>query len=144
MKQFFKQSVPSMINVKFLLQTTIVAISIVYYFIFPVNKIVNIIIDEYIMILLTILSVIIYFYFKRKLSGKQLYEFIPNTNYVPIKSTIIFFAIFQVIDYISEDGIIEVISLWFMYWIFGLFAYFLTHIINFYKNYQAYKKQGLI
>ena len=133
-----------MINTKFLLQTTAISIATVYYFVFPVNKIVNIIVNEYIMILLTILALIIYLYFKRKLSGKQLYEFIPNTNYVPIKSTLVFFVIFQVVDYIYEDGIIGVISLWFMYWIFGLFAYYLTHIINFYKNYQAYKKQGLM
>ena len=133
-----------MIDTKFLLQITAVAISIVYYSIFPVNKIVNIITNEYIMILLTLLSITVFLYFKSKLSNKQLFEFIPNTNYIPIKSTLFFFAFFQVIDYIYEDGIIGVISLWFMYWIFGLFAYYLTHIINFYKNYQAYKKQGLI
>ena len=133
-----------MISTKFLLQLTIVIIGIVYYLIFPINKIVDTITDEYIMILLTLLAMLVYLYFKSKLSNKQLFAFIPNTDYIPIKSTLIFFAFFQVVDYIYEDGIIEVINLWFTYWIFGLFAYYLTHIINFYKNYQAYKKQGFI
>ena len=73
--------------------------------------------------------------------GKLLYEFIPNTNHVPIKSTLMFFLIFQVVDFYYEDGFIGMISQWVMYWSFSILAYFLTHNINFYKNYMAYKKQ---
>ena len=72
----------------------------------------------------------------------MLHEFIPNTNHVPIKSTLIFFIIFQIVDYNTENGFIGMIKLWFMYWVFGLLTYYLTHIINYYKNYKAYKEHG--
>ena len=104
------------------------------------NKIVNIILDEYIIIGITFILILIYQYFKIKLKNKLLFEFIPNTNYIPIKSTLIFFVIFQVVDFYYENGFIGMINQWFIYWIFGLLAYFLTHNINFYKNYQAYKE----
>jgi len=129
-----------MINTKFLLTISLFAIGIVYYFIFPTNKIVNIILDEYIIIGITIISIVVYQFFKRHLKGKLVYEFIPNTNYVPIKSTVLFFVIFEAIDFYTEDGLIGMISLWFMYWVFGVLIYFLTHNINFYKNYSAYKR----
>ena len=132
-----------MINTKFLLSISLFAIGIVYYFIFPTNKIVNIILDEYITIGITIISIVVYQFFKRHLKGKLVYEFIPNTNYVPIKSTVLFFVIFEAIDFYTEDGLIGIISLWFMYWVFGVLIYFLTHNINFYKNYSAYKRVEL-
>ncbi len=132
-----------MINTKFLLTISLFAIGIVYYFIFPTNKIVNIILDEYITIGITIISIVVYQFFKRHLKGKLVYEFIPNTNYVPIKSTVLFFVIFEAIDFYTEDGLIGIISLWFMYWVFGVLIYFLTHNINFYKNYSAYKRVEL-
>ena len=133
-----------MINTKFLLAITSIAIAIIYYILLPVNQIVNIILDEYITIGITLILIVIFYYFKIKLKGKLLHEFIPNTNYVPIKSTIIFFLIFQVVDFYSEDGFIGMIKLWFMYWVFGVLAYFLTHNINFYKNYKAYKDAEIL
>lgn len=131
-----------MINTKFLLTITLIAIGIIYYIFLPTNQIISIVFDEYITIAITIILMIVYLYLKRKLKGKQLFEFIPNTNYIPIKSTLIFFLIFQIVDFYSEDGLIGMVKLWFMYWIFGLLAYFLTHNINFYKNYKAYKEHN--
>ena len=129
-----------MINTKFLLFVSLIPILIIYYIFLPFNKIVNIILDEYIIIGVTLILIMVYQFFKSKLQDKLLFEFIPNTNYVQIKSTLIFFAIFQIVDFYYEDGFIGMISQWFMYWIFGLLAYFLTHNINFYKNYKAYNK----
>jgi len=128
-----------MINTKFLLIISLFAISIVYYFLFSSFKIFTLIVEEYIFIGITFLMWIIYRYFKFILNGKQLFEFIPNTNYIELKSTVIFFLIFEVVDFYMEDGLIGMISLWFSYWLFGVLAYLLTHNINFYKNYKAYQ-----
>ncbi len=128
-----------MINTKLILPISLIAIFIIYYIFLPFNKIVNLILNEYITIYIIFILVLIYQYFKVKLKDKLLFEFIPNTNYIPIKSTFIFFVIFQVVDYNLEGGFIGMINQWFMYWIFGLVAFFITHNINFYKNYKAYK-----
>lgn len=129
-----------MINTKFLLFVSLIVISIIYYIFIPFNQIVSIVLDEYIIIGITFGLLFIYQYFKVKLKDKALFEFIPNTNHVPIKSTLIFFVIFQAVDFYYENGFIGMINQWFMYWIFGLLAYLLTHNINFYKNYKAYKE----
>ena len=39
--------------------------------------------------------------------------------------------IFQVVDYIYEDGFIGMISQWFLYWIMGIIALLLMGIINY-------------
>jgi len=127
-----------MINTKFLLTITSIAVAIIYYILLPVDQIVSIILGEYIAIGITLILIAIYYYFKIKLKGKLIYEFIPNTNYVSIKSTTIFFLIFQAVDFYSEDGFIGMVKLWFMYWVFGVLVYFLTHNINFYKNLKVY------
>jgi len=114
-------------------------ISIFYYIFLPTNKIVNLVLNEYIIIAITLVMVLIYQYFKLKLKDKLLLEFIQNTNYVPIQSTLLFFVVFQVVDFYYEDGFIGMIGQWFIYWIFALLVYLITHNINFYKNYQAYK-----
>lgn len=129
-----------MIHTRFMLLISLIAIAIVYSFVFSFSKIVNIILDEYIAIGISIVLFLIYSILKHKLKNKLLYQFIPNLNYIPIKETLIFFVLFQGYDYYNENGFIGMISLWFMYWIFGLCANFAIHIINLYKNYQAYKK----
>jgi len=130
-----------LINTKFVLFVSFIAIGIVYAIFLPFNKVVSLILDEYIVIIITFILILVYQYFKLKLKGKLLYEFIPNTNHVPIKSTLMFFLIFQVVDFYYEDGFIGMISQWVMYWSFSILAYFLTHNINLYKNCMAYKKQ---
>ena len=128
-----------MINTKFLLFLTFIAIFVFYSLIFSTFKIVNIILDEYITIFIAVVSIVVFFYLKSKLKDKLIFEFIPNTNFVPIKSTVIFFLIFEAVDYYYEGGFLGMIKLWFSYWIFGVIAYFVTHNINFYKNIKAYK-----
>ena len=127
-----------MINTKVLLTLTFVIVATTYYVVFPINQIVNIILDEYITIGVASASLVVYIYFKIKLKDRQIYELIPNTNYVPIKSTILFFLLFEAVDFYTEDGLIGMIKLWFTYWVFGLIVYFITHIINFYKNYKLF------
>ena len=131
-----------MINTKLLLALSLVTISIVYYILLPLNKIINIILDEYILFILILIFIFINRYFITKLKDKLLFEFIKNLNYVPILSTSIFFIIFEIVDYYQYDGLLGMISQWFLYWIFGVLAYFLTHTINLYKNYKAYKDKG--
>ncbi len=80
-------------------------------------------------------------FFKNRLDSVSLIQFIPNTNTVALKSTIIFFLIFQVVDFYYENGFIGMISQWFIYWLFGTLAVLLTTNINYYKNYQY--KQSL-
>ena len=133
-----------MINTKLLLTFTLFAIGIFYYIFLPFPKIINIVLDEYITISITMVLIVIYQYFKIKLKNKLLHEFIPNTNYVPLQSTVLFFLIFEIVDFYTEDGFIGMISLWGTYWIFGVLIYFATHNINFYKNYKAYKDHGLL
>jgi hypothetical protein len=128
-----------MINTKLLLFISSLAIGVVYCVLFPTNKIINIILDEYITIIVAFVSMIVYFRLKSKLKDKLIFEFIPNTNYVDIKSSFLFFIFFEIIDFYFEDGYIGMVKLWFSYWVFGVIAYFVTHSINFYKNIQAYK-----
>jgi hypothetical protein len=123
-----------MINTKLLLLLTAIGVSIVYYALFTIDQIKEIVFDEYIIIGIMIVSLVCFIYFKIKLKDKYITEFIPNTNYVSLKSSIAFFLIFEVVDYFSEDGFIGMIKLWFSYWVFGVIAYLVTHIINFYKN----------
>jgi hypothetical protein len=106
----------------------------------PLNKIINLILDEYIIILLNIICIPILIYFKNKLNGFPIIQYIQNIDDVPLKSTVMFFLIFQVVDYYYEDGFIGMISLWIMYWIFGILIWQVTHIINYYKNYKFYKE----
>ena len=133
----------TMINSKLLLVITFISICIVYYIIFPVEKILLLIKDEYILYGIIFVLFIIFQYFKIALKDKLLYQFIPNLNYVNIKSSVLFFLFFEAIDYYSEDGFKGMISLWFTYWLYGVLAYFLTHNINLYKNYNAYKKANV-
>ena len=128
-----------MINVRFMLLVSFVFIIATYSTLLPFAKIVNIVLDEYIAISITFILYFVYLYFKAKMKTKLLYEFIPNLNYVPLQSTIMFFVLFQGYDYYSEGGFIPMISLWFMYWIFGLCAHFGMNAFNLYKNMKAYK-----
>ena len=132
-----------MIHTRFMLFISLIAIAIVYSFIFPFAKIINIVLDEYIAIGVAFVLFIVYTILKSKLKGKLLYEFIPNLHYIPIKETVIFFVLFQCYDYYNENGFIGMISLWFMYWIFGMCANFGIHSFNLYKNLKAYKVANL-
>jgi len=129
-----------MINSKLLLLITFFVVSITYYFFIPFKQVIELIKEQYILIIITFILSGIYFYLKYKLKDKLLYEFIPNTKYVSIKSSILFFIIFEIVDYYSENGFIGMISQWVVYWIFGVLGYFLLNSINLYKNYKQYKE----
>ncbi len=128
-----------MIKINLLLILTLFAIALVYYMFLPLDKIIFLLKDEYIIYIINILLLVGFIYQKIKLKGLKILEIIPNLNYINIKSSIIFFLIFQVVDYYYEDGFIGMISQWFSYWLFGVLAYFLTHNINLYKNILYYK-----
>ena len=133
-----------MIESRFLLFITFIGMFTIYSIVFPTYKIIDIIINEYILIIVTFIVMIVYVRFKRKLKDLKIYELLPNINHVSLQSSIAFFVLFEAIDYYSEDGFRGMISLWFMYWVFGVLIYFITHIINLYKNYQAYKHINMI
>ncbi|WP_419765032.1 MAG: hypothetical protein ACNI28_01225 [Arcobacter sp.] len=118
---------------------TFVAIISIYLYVLGENKTIQIIKDEYLFILGLIPIGFVFLYFKFKLKGYEIVNFTQN-NRPSLQSTILFFLIFQVVDYVSEDGFIGMISQWFMYWIMGIIALLLMETINYYKNYKQLQK----
>ena len=112
-----------------------IAIICVYLYVFGQVKTIELIKEEYLFIIGLIVIACVYLYFKVKLKGKDLIDFNKNSSF-SLKTTVMFFLIFQVIDYISEDGFIGMISMWFLYWVMGLIALLLMETINYYKNYK--------
>lgn len=114
---------------------SLLAIISIYLYVFGQEKTIELIKEEYLFILGLVPITLALFYFKMKVKGKELIDFNKNNGF-SIKNTIIFFLIFQVVDYISEDGFIGMISMWFLYWLMGLIALLLMETINYYKNYK--------
>lgn len=112
-----------------------VVIITVYLYVFGQNKTIELIKEQYLFALALIPIIFALIYFKVKLKGKELIDFNKN-NTLSLKSTLAFFLIFQVIDYISEDGFLGMISMWFLYWIMGIIAVLVLELINYYKNYK--------
>ena len=131
------------INIKNLLILTLISIAVFYYIFLTPEVILAVIKDQYIFMGVILVLTISFLYFKIKLKNLQLISYIPNTNTVPLKSTLIFFAIFQAVDFYYEDGFIGMISQWFIYWVFGVLAWLLTNNINLYKNYRFYKYEAI-
>ena len=113
----------------------------IYYIFLPLQTIYDILREEYIIISITILAFFVYLYFRIVLKNKEIFEYLPNLHNISLKQTVGLFIVFQIVDYYYEDGFIGMISQWFIYWIFGLLAYFVTHIINLFKNYKNYSIQ---
>jgi len=107
----------------------------VYYYVFGQDKTIELIKEQYLFVLALIPIILTLIYFKIKLKGKELIDFNKN-NTLSLKSTIVFFLIFQIIDYIAEDGFMGMISMWFLYWVMGLIAVLVFELINYYKNYK--------
>ena len=114
---------------------SVIAIISVYLYVFGEDKTIELIKEEYLFILGLIPVTLALFYFKMKVKGKDLIDFNKNNSF-SLKNTIVFFLIFQVVDYIGEDGFIGMISMWFLYWIMGLIALLIMETINYYKNYK--------
>ncbi len=127
-------------NTKNLFILSFIVILTTYYFILGIDKSIQLIKDEYLSILALILILLSLLFFKLKLKGHQTINFIQN-NQFSLKSTILFFLVFQVVDYYYENGFIGMISQWFLYWIMGLIAITLMETINCYKNYKYLKNK---
>ena len=111
-----------------------IAIIATYLYVFGQDKTIEMIKEEYISIIGLVVLTAVFIFFKFKLKDYEIREF-PQNN-LSFKSTIVFFLIFKVVDYISEDGFIGMISQWFLYWVMGLIALVLIENINYYKNYR--------
>ena len=125
-----------------LFSLTFIAIITIYLYVLGEDKTIEIIKDAYLYIFSLVPLGLIYLYFKFKLKEYEIIDFNKNTNF-SFQTTVIFFLIFQVVDYIYEDGFIGMISQWFLYWIMGIIALLLMGIINYYKNYRLLIKNVL-
>ncbi|AXH15357.1 hypothetical protein [Malaciobacter mytili] len=114
---------------------TFIAIFTIYLYIFGQIKTLELIKEQYLFILVLFSLTILLIYFKIKLKGYEIVNFNAN-NQLSLKSAILFFLLFQVIDYYNEEGFIGMISQWFLYWIMGVIALLLMENINYYKNYK--------
>jgi len=131
------------INSTLLLLGTFVAISSSYYYLFSTHIILNIIKEEYILIGFVIFSFILHLYMYFKLKKYDIIPFIPKLGKIPLFQSIIFFTIFEIVDYFYEDGIMGAIKLWYMYWLFGILSLNIMYIFNYYKNIKFYNTKLL-
>jgi uncharacterized membrane protein (DUF4010 family) len=111
----------------------------IYLFVLGTPKTINLIIDEYLFILAFLISLSVAWYLKRKLQKVEIIDFYKQNN-LTLKSTLSFFLLFQVVDYIFEDGFIGMISQWFLYWIIGMISVQVFTILNLYKNLKFYMR----
>ena len=110
----------------------------IYYIFLSQKEIFEIVKAEYILISINILFLAVFIFFKNKLKDSEILDFLKNTDNVSLKSTIVFFLVFQAVDFYYENGFLGMISQWFMYWLFAILALLLTNNINYYKNYKHY------
>jgi len=127
---------PKQVHLLFLV--SFVGIFVIYSLFLKKITTIGLIIDElpYIGILLLIaISSLLY---KRKLKGYPIVDF-QKDNSMSLKNLVLFFLVFQVIDYVSEDGFRGMISMWLSYWVFGYIAFFIFNIFSYYKNTKLIK-----
>ena len=117
-----------------------ISIIATYLYVFGQERTIEIIKEEYISIIGLIVLTAVFLFFKFKLKDYEIIDFNKNSN-LSLQSTIMFFLIFQVVDYYMEDGFIGMISQWFLYWIMGIVALLLMQILNYYKNYKLIKEK---
>ncbi len=120
-----------------LFTVTFIVIIAVYLFVFGESKTIELIKTQYLYILGLIPLGLIFIYYRFKLKDYEIIDFNKNAKF-SFSTSVIFFVIFQIVDYIQEDGFIGMISQWFFYWVMGIIALFLMEIINYYKNYKVY------
>lgn len=120
-----------------LFTVTFIAIIVVYLFVFGESKTIELIKTQYLYILGLIPLGLIFIYYRFKLKDYEIIDFNKNAKF-SFSTSVIFFVIFQIVDYIQEDGFIGMISQWFFYWVMGIIALFLMEIINYYKNNKVY------
>lgn len=130
-------------QIKLLFLFSLVAILITYSIFLNNFKMISLISGEYMFILALIPLWIISLFYKQKLKDHQIIDFHKNSG-ITLKSTVLFFLAFQVIDYIYEDGFIGMISQWFLYWIMGLLSFMVLNILNYHKNYKLLKRHRMV
>lgn len=128
-------------NTRNLFILSFVAMISIYVYVFGQDKTIEMIKAEYLFILGLIPLSLAFVFFKFKLKNYELRDFNQNNN-ISLKSTVVFFLIFQVVDYVSYDGFIGMISQWILYWIMGLIALLLLENINYYRNYKLIYKNS--
>lgn len=126
-------------SAKLLFLFTFVTISSTYAYFLGLDKSLELIKNEYLILIFIIILSIPLVFFKIKLRKYKILNYF-NNNQLSFKSTVIFFLIFQIIDYISEDGFIGMISQWLIYWLMGLIAVVIIENLNLYKNYKVIYK----
>lgn len=126
-------------STKLLFLFTFVTISSTYAYFLGLDKSLELIKNEYLILIFIIILSIPLVFFKIKLRKYKIINYF-NNNQLSFKSTVIFFLIFQIIDYISEDGFIGMISQWLIYWLMGLIAVVIIENLNLYKNYKVIYK----
>lgn len=126
-------------STKLLFLFTFVTISSTYAYFLGLDKSLELIKNEYLILIFIIILSIPLVFFKIKLRKYKILNYF-NNNQLSFKSTVIFFLIFQIIDYISEDGFIGMISQWLIYWLMGLIAVVIIENLNLYKNYKVIYK----
>jgi len=129
-------------QIKYLFFFSFVAMMIVYILVFGKVRTIMLLIDEYIFVLSLIPLWLISLWYKRKLRRIELIDFHQDSG-ITLKTTVVFFLLFQVIDYVYEGGFIGMISQWFLYWIMGFISFMVLTIVNYHKNYKYLKLQGL-
>ena len=122
-----------------LFSLTLISIIVIYIFLLGESKTIEIIKNDYLYLLSLIPMGLIYLYFRLKLKDYELIDFNKNAN-LSFRTSIIIFLVFEVIDYIQEDGFIGMISQWFFYWVMSIIALVLVENINYLKNYVVIKK----
>lgn len=122
-----------------LFTVTLISIIAIYIFLLGENKTIEIIKNDYLYLLSLIPMGVIYLYFRLKLKDYELIDFNKNAN-LSFRTSIVIFLVFEVIDYIQEDGFIGMISQWFFYWVMSVIALVLVENINYLKNYVLIKK----
>lgn len=125
-------------QIHLLFLATFIGLFITYGIFFNTITIVGIILDEMIFIGILIAIILFSLYYKRKLRGYSIVDFNKDSS-MSFQSIVLFFVVFQVMDYVLEDGFIGMISMWFSYWVFGYIAFFILDIINTYKNLKLIK-----
>lgn len=126
-------------EIKYLFLISFILMIAIYLFVLGTPKTINLIIDEYLFILAFLISLSVAWYLKRKLQKVEIIDFYKQNN-LTFKSTLSFFLLFQVVDYIFEDGFIGMISQWFLYWIIGMISVQVFAILNMYKNLKFYMR----
>lgn len=122
-------------NPIYLFSSTLIVIIAFYLYFLGEDKTIEIVKEEYLLLIALIPLFATLIYFKIKLKDYQLINFNNNQGQT-LKTTIMFFLVFQVVDYYYEDGFIGMISQWFLYWVMGVIAVLILEIINHYKNYK--------